>query len=44
MAEVAHEIAEDFETDIQNVDGGTDHVHIQFTTKPTTNLTKFINS
>ena len=44
MAEVAHEIAEDFEADIQNVDGGTDHVCILFTTKPTTNLTKFINS
>ena len=44
VAEVAHEIAEDFEADIKNVDGGTDHVHILFTTKPTTNLTKFINS
>jgi Transposase and inactivated derivatives len=44
VSEVAHEIAEDFEADIQNVNGGTDHVHILFTTKPTTNLTKFINS
>jgi putative transposase len=44
VAEVAHEIADDFEVDIQNVDGGTDHVHILFTTKPTTDLTKFINS
>ena len=31
VAEVAHEIAEDFEADIKNVDGGTDHVHILFT-------------
>ncbi|MBX0298321.1 IS200/IS605 family transposase, partial [Haloarcula nitratireducens] len=30
VAEVAHEIAEDFEADIKNVDGGTDHVHILF--------------
>ena len=44
VAEVAHEIADDFKVDIQNVDGGTDHVHILFTTKPTTDLTKFINS
>ncbi|MFB6235863.1 MAG: IS200/IS605 family transposase [Halopenitus sp.] len=44
VAEVTHEIAEDFEADIKNVDGGTDHVHILFTTKPTTDLTKFINS
>jgi REP element-mobilizing transposase RayT len=42
VAEVAHEIADDFEAVIQNVDGGTDHVHILFTTKPTTDLTKFI--
>jgi putative transposase len=44
VAEVAHEIAEDFEADIKNVDGGADHVHILFRTKPTTDLTKFINS
>jgi REP element-mobilizing transposase RayT len=44
VAEVAHEIADDFEAVIQNVDGGTDHVHILFTTKPTTDLTKFIRS
>ncbi|AQL44836.1 IS200/IS605 family transposase (plasmid) [Halorientalis sp. IM1011] len=44
VAEVVHEIAEGFEADIKNVDGGTDHVHILFTTKPTTDITKFINS
>ena len=27
-----------------NLDGGSDHVHILFTTEPTTDLTKFINS
>jgi len=26
------------------VDGGSDHIHILFTTEPTTDLTKFINS
>jgi putative transposase len=44
VAEIAHDIADDFEADITNVDGGTDHVHILFRTKPTTDLTKFINS
>ena len=44
VAEVAYEIADDFKADIQNVDGGTNHVRILFTTKPTTDLTKFINS
>ncbi|MGQ3413895.1 IS200/IS605 family transposase [Natrinema sp. LN54] len=44
VAEVAHEIADGFEADIKSVDGGADHVHILFTTKPTTELTKFINS
>ncbi|ERH07767.1 MAG: transposase [Halonotius sp. J07HN4] len=29
---------------IQNVNGGSDHVHILFTAEPTTDLTKFINS
>ena len=44
VAEIAHDIADDFETEITNVDGGTDHIHILFRTKPTTDLTKFINS
>jgi putative transposase len=33
-----------FGVNIQNVNGGSDHVHILFTAKPTTDLTKFINS
>ena len=44
VVEIAHDIAGDFNSEIKNVDGGTDHVHILFTTKPTTDLTKFINS
>ena len=30
VAEIAHTIADDFEAEIKNVDGGTDHVHILF--------------
>lgn len=44
IGEIASDISEDFGVSIQNVDGGSDHVHILFTAKPTTNLTKFINS
>jgi len=44
IGEIASDISEDFGVNIQNVDGGSDHVHILFTAKPTTNLTKFINS
>ena len=44
LGEIASDIAPDFGVNIQNVDGGSDHVHILFTAKPTTNLTKFINS
>jgi putative transposase len=44
VAEVAHEIANGSESDIMNADGSTDHVHLLFTTKPTTHITKFINS
>ena len=36
VAEIAHDIADDFEAEITNVDGGSDHVHILFRTKPTT--------
>jgi putative transposase len=44
VAEITHIIPDDFEAEIKNVDGGTDHVYILFRTKPTTDLTKFINS
>ena len=44
IGEIASDISEDFGVSIQNVNGGSDHVHILFTAKPTTNLTKFINS
>ncbi|MDL0134305.1 IS200/IS605 family transposase [Halobacterium salinarum] len=44
IGEIASDITEDFGVSIQNVNGGSDHVHILFTAKPTTNLTKFINS
>ena len=44
IGEIASDISEDFGVNIQNVNGGSDHVHILFTAKPTTGLTKFINS
>ncbi|WP_407045761.1 IS200/IS605 family transposase, partial [Haloarcula laminariae] len=44
VAEIAHDIADDFEAEITNVNGGTDHIHILFRTKPPTDLTKFSNS
>jgi len=44
VGEIASDISEDFGVNIQNVNGGSDHVHILFTAKPTTDLTKFINS
>jgi len=28
VAQIAYDIADDFEAEIKNVDGGTDHVHI----------------
>ena len=44
IGEISSDISEDFGVSIQSVNGGSDHVHILFTAKPTTNLTKFINS
>jgi len=44
IGEIASDISEDFGVNIQNVNGGSDHVHILFRAKPTTDLTKFINS
>ena len=44
IGEIASDIFEDFGVSIQSVNGGSDHVHILFTAKPTTDLTKFINS
>lgn len=44
IGEIANDIADDFGCEIQSVDGGTDHVHVLFTAKPTTTLTKFFNS
>ncbi|ELZ43717.1 IS200-type transposase [Halorubrum coriense DSM 10284] len=44
IGEIASDISEDFGVSIQKVNGGSDHVHILFTAKPTTDLTKFINS
>ncbi|AUV82485.1 IS200/IS605 family transposase [Salinigranum rubrum] len=44
IGEIVSDISEDFGVNIQNVNGGSDHVHILFTAKPTTDLTKFINS
>lgn len=44
IGEIANELADDFGVEIQNVNGGSDHVHILFTAKPTTDMTKFINS
>ncbi|WP_227379504.1 IS200/IS605 family transposase [Haladaptatus halobius] len=44
IGEIASDISEDIDVNIQNVNGGSDHVHILFTAKPTTDLTKFINS
>jgi putative transposase len=44
IGEITGGISEDFGVNIQNVNVGSDHVHIPFTAKPTTNLTKFINS
>lgn len=44
IAEIANDTAEGFDVDIKSVDGGNNHIHILFTTEPTTNLTKFINS
>lgn len=40
IGEIASDISEDFGVNIQNVNGGSDHVHILFTAKPTTDLTK----
>jgi putative transposase len=44
IGEIANNLSPDFGVTIQNINGGSDHVHILFTAKPTTNLTKFINS
>jgi putative transposase len=44
ISEIASDISEDFGVSIQNVNGGSDHVHILFTAKPATDLTKFVNS
>lgn len=38
VGEIASDISEGFGVDIQNVNGGSDHVHILFTAKPTTDL------
>jgi len=38
IGEIASDISEDFGVNIQNVNGGSDHVHILFTAKPTTDL------
>ena len=44
IGEITNDIAGDFGVDIQNVNGGNDHIHILFTAEPTTEMTKFINS
>jgi putative transposase len=44
IGEITGGISEDFGVNIQNVNVGSGHVHIPFTAKPTTNLTRFINS
>ncbi|NGM70019.1 IS200/IS605 family transposase [Natronolimnobius sp. AArcel1] len=44
IGEIANELSDDFGVGIQNVNGGSDHIHILFTAKPTTDMTKFINS
>lgn len=44
IGEIANELSDDFGVEIQNVNGGCDHIHILFTAKPTTDMTKFINS
>ncbi|GAA0253830.1 IS200/IS605 family transposase [Haladaptatus pallidirubidus] len=44
IGEVVNDLAGDFGVEIQNVNGGSDHIHILFTAKPTTDMTKFINS
>ena len=44
IGEIANAIFEDFAVNIQNVNGGSDYVHILFTAMPTTDRTTFINS
>ena len=44
IGEIANDTADKFDIRIQNVNGGSDHIHILFTAKPTSELTKFINS
>jgi len=44
IGEIANDLANDFGVEIQSVNGGGDHVHVLFTSKPTTTLTKFFNS
>lgn len=44
IGEIGNELSEDYGVEIQNVNGGSDHIHILFTAKPTTDMTKFINS
>ncbi|MGA9401130.1 IS200/IS605 family transposase [Haladaptatus sp.] len=44
IGEVVNDLAGDFGVEIQTVNGGSDHIHILFTAKPTTDMTKFINS
>lgn len=44
LGEIANDLSEDFGVTIQSVNGGEDHVHVLFTAKPTTDMTKFINS
>ena len=44
IGEIANDLAGDFGVEIQSVNGGNDHIHVLFTAKPTTDMTKFINS
>ena len=44
IAEIANDLADDFGVEIQSVNGGSDHIYVLFTAKPTTTLTKFFNS
>jgi putative transposase len=44
IGEIITDAADDFGVEIQSVNGGSDHVHVLFTAKPTTDLTKFFNS
>ncbi|MFC4990303.1 IS200/IS605 family transposase [Saliphagus infecundisoli] len=42
--EVIDGFADNYGVEVSHLDGEDDHIHVLFTTKPTTNLVKFVNT